>query len=345
MTKMPERHPISLWLILALLLPAALAPAQGAQAIAQDAALPRIVIKEHAQVTGELVRLCDVADIQGQAPAELGQLVLGNAPWPGNGRAISRMLVKARMLSAGLELQGVEFAGAELCTVESATTRIEGERLAAEAQGYVKSFFAGSDTEVSVALEREVAPVLVGAGAEEPVLRPAVSGPGLPVGNVRVDVEVLRAGVLLKRVPVSLSVRAYRTVGMALRPISPGEALTAANVGYARRDVTDVSGACLEKGQALAGRVADHAMAPGQVVTSRLSAGPEAPIVIKANQQVFLVVQTATLRAVTLGKAVGNARKGEVAHARNLSTGRDVLGVAVDTGIIQIELGGPNDAN
>jgi flagella basal body P-ring formation protein FlgA len=255
------------------------------------------------------------------------------------------MLVKARMLSAGLEVQGVQFAGADVCTVEAASVRVEPERLAAEAEAYVNSFFAGSGTEVSVTLERDVAPVLVAAGQEEPALRAVVSGPGLPVGSVRVDVEITRGAVLLKRVPVSLSVRAYRTVGVALKPISPGEALTAANVAFARRDVTDVTGASLDKPQDLAGRLADHAIAPGQIVTSRLAPQADPQVAIKANQNVFLVVQTPTLRVVTLGKALGNARKGEIAHARNLNTGREVVGVAADTGVIQVELGGANDGN
>ena len=338
MTATIQRYTLALRLVLLLALPAALAAAQ-------DAALPTVTIKEHALVSGDVVRLCDVADVQGEAPAGLEQLVLGNAPWPGNGRAISRMLVKARMLSAGLELQGVQFAGADLCTVEAASMRIEPARLADEAEAYVRSFFAGSGTEVSVTLERDVMPVLVAVGQEEPALRAVVSGPGLPVGAVRVDVEITRGNVLLKRVPVTLSVRTYRTVGVALKPIVPGEALTAGNVTFARRDVTDVSGASLDKAQDMVGRVADHAMAPGQVVTSRPAAQAESQMVIKANQNVFLVVQTPTLKVVTLGKALGNARKGEIAHARNLSTGREVVGVAADAGVIQVGIGGPNDGS
>ena len=51
---------------------------------------------------------------------------------------------------------------------------------------------------------------------------------------------------------------------MALKPIAPGQALTAANVAFARRDVTEVTGASLDTPEDLAGRVADHAMAPGR---------------------------------------------------------------------------------
>lgn len=312
-------------------------------AAADEGALPTVTIRDHARVTGDVVRLCDVADIGGQVPPELEQLVLGNAPWPGNARAISRVLVKARMISAGLDLGGVQFAGSDLCTVEAAALRIESQRIAAQAERCVRSSFPEGGPEVSVQLAREVQPVLVAAGEEDPTLRATVAGSGPPVGNVCVDVEVCRGGVLLKRVPVSLSVRVYRTVAVARERIAPGQPLSASNVAFARRDVTDVSGACVNSPRELAGRVADHGIAPGQIVTSRVAAEPEPPVVIKANQRVFLVVQTPCLRAVTLGKAVGNARKGELARARNLRTGREVVGVAIDAGMIQIDIGGPSN--
>jgi flagella basal body P-ring formation protein FlgA len=310
---------------------------------AEDAPPARITIRDHALVAGDVVRLRDVADIEGQAPAGLEQLVLGNAPWPGNARQISRVLVKARMISAGLELRQVQFAGADLCAVQAASLRVEPERIATAAQDYVRSFFPAGGPDVSVELEREVMPAIVAAGGEEPTLRAVVPGSGAPVGSVRVDVEILRAGVLLKRVPVNLSVRVYQTVGVAREMIAPGQALTALNVAFTRRDVTDVAGACVDSARELAGRVADRQIAPGQIVTARLAPQPQAPVVIKANQRVFLVVQTPSLRVVTLGKAVGSARQGEVARARNLNTGREVMGTAVDAGIIQVDIGGPND--
>ncbi len=92
---------------------------------AEQAPPVRVTIRDSAQVSGDVVRLCDVADIGDDAPAALKQLVLGNSPWPGNARQISRMLVKARMIGAGLDLDSVQFDGADLCTVKAAFLRVE----------------------------------------------------------------------------------------------------------------------------------------------------------------------------------------------------------------------------
>ena len=58
---------------------------------------------------------------------------------------------------------------------------------------------------------------------------------------------------------------------------------------------------------------------------------------------VFLVVETETLRVVTIGKSLCRARRGETASARNISTGREVVGVAVGDSTIQVFLGGPSN--
>lgn len=308
---------------------------------AEQAPPVRVTIRDSAQVSGDVVRLCDVADVGDDAPAALKQLVLGNSPWPGNARQISRMLVQARMISAGMDLGTVQFAGADLCTVKAAFLRIEPDRIAAAARDYVRSLYPGDGAQVSVSLARQVAPVIVAAGTK-PVLHAVVTGTAAPTGSVRVEVEISRAGTVLKRVPVSLVVRVSRSVGVARRMIAPGEALSADNVTFEQRDVTDVAGAYVGSAAALKGRVADGPIAPGQIVTSRVAAAPQPPVVIRSNQRVFLVVQTPTLRVVTLGKAVGNARLGEVARARNLTTGREVVGVAVEGGIIRVEIGGPH---
>lgn len=311
---------------------------------AQDAQPPTVTLKDKAQIDGPVVRLCDVADVAGKAPDGLKDLVLGNAPWPGNAREISRMLLKARMLNGGYDPGSVQFAGADVCVARAAFLRVDPQRIEAAAIAYAKSLFPARGPDVTVALERPVEPVIVAAG-DQPELHGSYSGRGAPAGSVRVNVEISRGGVLLKRVPVSLSVRVTRTVAVARQLIAPGQALTARNVAFTRRDVTDVAGAYVASPQELAGRVADRLIAPGEVVTSRLAAPPQPPVVIKPNQRVFLVVRTATLRVVTIGTAVGSARLGEAARARNLSTGREVVGTAAAGGVIEVSIGGPSNAN
>jgi flagella basal body P-ring formation protein FlgA len=181
------------------------------------------------------------------------------------------------------------------------------------------------------------------------VVRAELAGSAVPRGRVRVDVSIARDGERLRRVPVSLHVRVTQRVLVAARAIAEGQAFTRTNVTSAVRDVTMARDVLVTEMAELAGMVAARAVAVGQPLTRRLLREREAPVVIQRNQRVRLVVHSATLRAATLGRALGRARRGEVVRAENLSTGREVLGLAVDDGTVWIPLegdphGGPDVA-
>jgi flagella basal body P-ring formation protein FlgA len=316
---------------------AALACALTAQA---GEGRPRVVLKERASATGEFIALRDVAELdQGVAP-DLAGLSLGNAPWPGYTRQVTRVLVKVRMAAAGYELDRYEFAGSDACSVERPCVRLEPGAIVAAARKHLADQFPEGGVDARIELMQQPEPVDLPAGEGAVELRPVLSSTSAPAGMVRVDVDVVRGGVLLRRVPLGFSVRLRERVAVASRAIGPGERLSPENVALLARDVTSSPGVCVRAMEELEGKVAAGLVRPGQVLTRRLVADAPRPVVIQHNQQVFLVLETATLRAVTLGKAIGRARRGEMARAVNLSSGREVVGVAAGEGTIQVLMEG-----
>jgi flagella basal body P-ring formation protein FlgA len=247
------------------------------------------------------------------------------------------------MMSEGFDLQDYGFGGSDACAVSLASLKIEGRRIAEAAVKHVRACFPEEASSPDVQLQGEVRPVVVAAGGAEPELRASIAGSGAPVGSVRVNVEIVRDGKLLERVPVGLQVRVHNVVAVAAESIPAGERLSERNVTFLRRDVTRVHDVCLNDETQIADKVAARTIRPGQLITRRLVGDREAPVVIEANQRVILVARGHGLRIVTLGKAVRSARKGEVAKARNLRTGREVVGVAVEEGTIEVHLGGSNE--
>jgi flagella basal body P-ring formation protein FlgA len=308
-----------------------------------DEARPQIVLRESAVSSGDAIMLADVADLGDGVPAEARRLVLGNAPWPGHLREVSRALVKVKLVRAGFELSRFEFAGSDACLVEPATVRIEPEEIVAAARRHLEAHFAGGGPQVRIEPLHSVAAVLVPAGDGPVELRPALSSAGLPAGSVRVDVDVVRGAARLQRVSVTFSVQLFDQAAVASRAISPGQAFTHDNVAFVEKDVAAVGGSCVRSWADLEGKVALGPVRPGQVLTQRVIADPEAPLVIRQNQQVFLVVEMGAVKAVAVGKSLSRARRGEVARARNVSTGREVAGIAVDGATIQVFVEGASD--
>lgn len=301
-----------------------------------------VALKKEVTVKGNSIVLGRVADFDGEIPDKLPALSLGNAPWPGRAREISRVLVKARMLSAGFEMGRFRFGGEDTCLVKMKALRVQPDRIVEAAKENVRSRFPGPEPEVDVQLRGRVRPVLVAPGSP-PELRAAPSGRAGPAGDVRVNVDVLRGGKLLERVPVRLEVRLHRRVAVARTRIAAGEALNSENVSFVRRDVTRVHGTPFGNRKELEGKVARRVIDPGETVTDKAAGPAEAPVVIQANQRVFLVVRTSTMRVVTKGKATRSARLGEAAVARNLRTAREVSGVALKGGVIRVLMGSEED--
>ncbi|MHC4479892.1 MAG: flagellar basal body P-ring formation chaperone FlgA [Planctomycetota bacterium] len=303
----------------------------------------RIALKERAAVSGESIALQDVAQLGEGAPLEVASLPLANAPWPGQSRRVTRVLIKARLMASGHDLRGFEFVGTEDCIVESRAIRVEPEQLVDAARRHLREQFPEGGPEVRIELLQGATPVLLSARGGPVALRPLLAGTGSPTGTVRVYVELLRDGTRIKRVPLSFQVRVSDRVAVAARRIGPGEALSELNVRFLPRDVTAVSGICVRSRAELAGKVAARAIRPGQVVTRRMVEEAEQPLVIDLHQRVFLVAETETLRAVTVGKSLCRARLGEVARASNLVTGREVVGIAVAGSTIKVVMEGSSD--
>jgi len=301
-----------------------------------------IRLKEHATVNRQVIRLGDVAELGEGAGPELACLPLGNAPWPGRVRSITRALVMVRIASSGLSLDRFELAGSDACQVELATRKICSQRIVEAARRCLLAALHGAGRP-EVELVRPVADLAVQAAADPVELRASLSGSGLPAGRVRVDVDLLSGGARLRRVPVSFDVRLFAEVAVAVRRIERGEPLTERNVVFAERDVTAVRGGAVTSRAELRGMVAACAVEPGRVLTRRMLRRADAPVVVDYNQRVFLVVTLPTLRAVTLGKALCRARQGEPARAVNLATGREVVGIAVSPGTIQVPIGGASN--
>ncbi len=217
------------------------------------------------------------------------------------------------------------------------------QAIVSAARRQLESHFPVGGPDAQIELLRAVPPVLVPAGTGAPQLNAALQGSAPPLGNVRVDVGIVRDGARLQKVPVSSLVRLYKQVAVARTGIARGESVTSENVTFARREVGSVRGASVDSPGELEMKVAARAILPGQIITRDMLCRPEQPVAIELNQRVFLVVETKTLRVVTVGKSLCRARRGEIASARNMSTGREVVGVAVGNSTIQVFLGGPSN--
>ncbi len=298
----------------------------------------RIDLKSQAVLTGEVFSLCDVAKLPRDVPADVKNTVLGNTPWPGHARRVTRALIRMRLASKGIGPEKLTFGGAEHCRVSVDTVRIEPEKIVAAARRCVEERLKDGKGAVSVELLNKVDPMVVEGGKERPKIRATMHGSSTPLGRVRVRVTATRSQVRLAQTSVSFEVRLTVRVAVARTRIQAGEELSAEKVDFQKRDVSTSQGGWIGSADDLAGKTAARSIGPGEIVTRRMLENTRPPVVIDFHERVYLVVENSGLRAVTLGRALCKARRGRVARAENLATGREVVGVAAGDSTIKVQM-------
>ena len=298
----------------------------------------RIKLKPRAALSGDTFVLSDVAELPEHAPSDVTETVLGNTPWPGHARRVTPALIRMRLASKGVGPNGLEFTGARHCRVSVDTVRIEADEIVSVARECVASRLRHGEGELSVELLHRVESMVVQAGDQQPELRADIHGSGPPIGRVRVEVTAVRSETRLAQVSVSFKVRLTVSVAVARTRLQAGEKLCARMVDFQKRDVSGIQGEWIDSEDMLTGKKAARSIGPGEVVTYEMLEDSKPPVVIEFHERVHLLVQSAGLRVVTLGRALCKARKGEMARAENLSTGREVVGIATGDSTIKVDM-------
>jgi flagella basal body P-ring formation protein FlgA len=296
-------------------------------------------LRKAVQVGEGVIRLADVAELPASCPAAMAGVVLGNAPWPGNRRTVSRALVHVRMLASDIPSRRYELDGARICIVERRSLTISSAELAKAARRKLAELTEKTTGEIEVELVRPPRPVCLPEGEADPELRASIAGEAAPVGRVRMHVDVVRGDERLDRAIVLFDVKLWRRVATARRRIATGEALSGDNVAFVRREVSRSGSSAITSADDLTGRVAARPVRAGGLVDTAVLDEPERRVVVRRNQRVRLVARIGNLRAVALGKAEATARPGEVIKAVNLTTGREVAGVVQSDGSVQVLMG------
>ena len=84
------------------------------------------------------------------------------------------------------------------------------------------------------------------------------------------------------------------------------------------------------------GMGAARSISPDQVISAGALEEPEPELVIERNERVTLRYDNGGLKMDTAGEALHRARKGERVRVENLSSGREVEGIAVKDGVVKI---------
>ncbi len=292
----------------------------------------RIVVPHEVVVSEDPVRLRDIAVLEGDAAAGLGDVEVAAAPEAGETRTVDGARLLETLRRAGLDPAIVTYTMPSLLRIRRATQEIT----AASVRGIVETFLRdelGAGAEDAVLRTVDVqGPVRIPTGVFTTRVRTPSNAPLL--GRVRLGVEFVMNDHMVKTTWVTADVARFGPVVVTTRALARGETVRADDVTVDRRDLSQVPRNVVTDLEDAVGMVARSALLPYAAVR-REQVG--AATLVRRGDAVLLVAERRGLRISAAGEARQDGARGEAVAVLNRSTGKTLVGRVMTGGTVVVE--------
>ncbi|MCX5770370.1 MAG: flagellar basal body P-ring formation chaperone FlgA [Candidatus Hydrogenedentes bacterium] len=317
-------------LSLIVLAAASVAVAAPANSVAAGAV---VVFREEAYVKGPVVRLGEIAEIEGAGAAALGDVEIVAAAQPGASKRLDAGLVVARLRNAGYDRLEVEVKGAKSVEAKTLHQEITPDMIAGDLRSYIEQSMPWDP----LVTEVEVVPPQQGIIAAEgevgfawrPSLDYAFVGQGSFRGSVTVD------GAPVRTLTCKATVETYVNVVVAAATIAQGKIIMPGDVAKETRLLSSLKEPSFQNPSEVAGRfTARNSIVPGQVIGKRLVA-PR--VLVRRKQLVGVEMASGGLEVQTQAEAQSDAAEGEPVVCLNVNSKQPFVGVVRADGIVVVQ--------
>ena len=299
--------------------------------VVAEAAPGRVVVARDATVSGDAIRLGDIAMLEGEGARALEGVILGTAPAAGESRVLSGTAVLGA-LGRATDLREITYTIPSAVRVRRATQQVGQADVRQLVETYLADHLAGAPGDIVVRSVELSGPIQVPEGAYTARIIPPAGVPLL--GRIRLQVEFVVGGRPVKTTWIGADVGLYGSVVVTRRPIARGETLTGDDVTIDRRDLSELPRDVLTDPAAVLGHVTRLALTPATVLRrEQLSE----PAVVHRGDVVLLVAERGGLRITAPGEVRDDAGVGQQVRVVNRASRRDVVGRVADGSTVMVE--------
>ncbi len=292
-----------------------------------------VTVKAASEVSGEEVRLRDMAVINGPEDAlknDLADIFITKAAKPGQSVTIRRSYLEHRLTSSGLPLESIDFTLPEQTVVtRRANTLNEGwvRTVVLEYLNRTEPYKSGEWELVS--LRTGTLPALAVGELTYHVIPQNSANPAYLNLAVYLNVDGAEAGRIMVNGRLDIYVRAV----VAARRLERGDKLQAGDLSLTRLSLSRVrSGALTDPGQA-EGLTCRHRIQAGQPVMAK---DLEKPMAVSRGDMVTIVAKTGSLLVTTSGQAKQDGALGDNISVLNLNSKKMVLAEVVGPSKVRV---------
>lgn len=296
------------------------------------AAGDRIDVRPDATVAGEVVRLRDVANLEGNAASALGDVVLSHAPGAGEARTLDGGGILQALRRAGLDPDAVTYSIPPIVRVRRAAQDVPEAAVRAAVEGFLAEALGQGAEDTSLRTLEVPGAIRVPEGAYGVRVLPP---PGVAlVGRVRLALEFSVADRPVKTVWVTADIARFGRIVVARRNIARGEVLTADDLDVDRRDLSALPRDLVSEPAEAAGKIARTALLPyAPIRNDQLTIPPT----VHRGDAVLLVAERGALRITAPGEVKEDAGRGERVRIVNRASHKELIGRVRDAGTVTVE--------
>lgn len=292
---------------------------------------------ETVEIVSERMLLGEIAKVQGEGSIadKLRRIDLGPAPLPGRKLTLTQETILGNILQKGVNINDFELRGIPRkgVTVIGAGQLLKQERVVEQAKSYILGRIPAQFSKVDILVKSTFPEIWLPLGDYDIQVGPHHST--RIWGYISLPVSVLRSGKEYTRFNLSLDVRVFQPVYVAVTPIERGGAITEAMIEEKYMDVTQVIGDPALLKTEIVGKVAKRSIGKETIIFRDYV---EEPKVILRNDPVTIVVIVGEIMVQTAGKALGDGALGDWIEVINLNTGVRIQAKVVGPGQVEAKV-------
>jgi flagella basal body P-ring formation protein FlgA len=216
-------------------------------------------------------------------------------------------------------------------SLQAQTVTVPVAEIRQAAEQYIRSSLGLPQEDVMVEFRGESAPVTV-PGTHYTV-RIADGLPGHLSGHVTIPMEILTAGNISRRILISLRVRTFGDVLVAVRRLDRHTAIGATDVAVRHVETTLLSRDLLRRPEEVIGKRTSKMIAEGEVLAGRMC---EPSPVIRQQSTVDLVAKSGSIRISTRAVALEDGCAGGMITVKKIGSNVKVSAKVLDENTVEV---------
>lgn len=296
----------------------------------------QITVFPEAMVAADEITIGAIADVQGDAAdlvALIRNIVVGQAPQPGEERSLYGPYLATRLKQAGLDETDFILDAPAKIRVTRAAQRLESTMLENIVRQALTRQMPQDAAQVTI---RDL------QGLEDLVVPP---GPlhynvAFPrhndfTGRVAFTLEVRVHGKLARRLYGNVHVDVLQKVVTLTRAIAPQEVITAADIRLQAVSLARASQQIVTRPEEIIGRRARRALPANTAIRSR---DIEVLPLIHKGDQVLIIAESDLIKVTAIGEALEHGQQGETIRIKNPASNREIRAVVIGPKTVRIAL-------